>query len=107
MRVVSFFLCSLFTPRTCLLRDNDRHDQIDQRNPTEACEESQQGQQADDGWVNAKIFAQSCAHARDHAVGRTAGQLLVVGIHDVALLSMISIGTYVAGFERLQGYGGG
>src|SRR3970282_2253020 len=73
-----------------LLRDNQRHDQINYRDSSEAREERQHGQQADDGRVNAEIFAQSRAHTRDHAVGCTACQLLVVGVH-VALLSMISI----------------
>jgi len=31
-----------------LLRDNDCHDQVDQRDAAEACEERQQSQQADD-----------------------------------------------------------
>jgi len=33
--------------RLCLLRDNDRHDQVDQCDIVEACEERQQGQQTD------------------------------------------------------------
>ena len=73
-----------------LLRDNDRHDQVDQRDPTEAGEERQQGQQADDGRVDAEVVTHACAHARDHPVRGAAGQLLVVGGHD-ALLSIISM----------------
>lgn len=73
-----------------LLRDDDRHDQIDQRDAAEAREERQNGQQTDDGRVDAEVVAQARAHARDHAVGRTACQLLVTGIHKIALLSMIS-----------------
>lgn len=64
-----------------LLRDNQRHDQVDQHDPAEACEKCQHGQQADDGWVNAEVFAQARAHARDHAVGRASSQLFVVGVH--------------------------
>ena len=64
-----------------LLGDDQRHDQVDQRDPAEAGEERQQGQQADDGRVDAEVLAQACAHARDHAVGGTAGQLFVFGVH--------------------------
>ena len=64
-----------------LLRHNQRHDQVDQHDPAEASEKRQHGQQADDGWVNAEVFAQARAHARDHAVGRASSQLFVVGVH--------------------------
>ena len=84
-----------------LLGDNESHDQIDQRDPAEAREESQHGQQTYDGRVNAEVVAQACAHARDHAVGCASGQLFVVGVH-VALLSMISRETYAGVGMKLQ-----
>jgi hypothetical protein len=77
--------------RLCLLRDNQRHDQIDDCDSAEAREKRQHGQQADDGWVNVEIFAQPSAYTRDHSVGCTASQWLVIGVHDIALLSIISM----------------
>lgn len=87
-----------------LLRDDNRHDQIHDGDSAKACEEREDDQQTDDGWVDAKVFAQARADACDHAVGRTACQLPVVGVHD-ALLSMISTGTYAGRQWKLQKFG--
>lgn len=40
-----------------LLGNNDRHDQIDYGNPAKAGEKCQHSQQADDGRINAEVFA--------------------------------------------------
>jgi hypothetical protein len=74
-----------------LLWDNQRHDQIHDRDAAKAGEKRQHGQQANNGRIDTKVFSQPCADSRDHAVGRAASQLLVIGIHDIALLSMISM----------------
>ena len=84
-----------------LLRDNQRHDQVDDCNSAEASEERKNGQQADNGRVNAEILAQACAYARYHAVRGTAGQWSVVCVH-ILLLSIISTETYAKERRKLQ-----
>jgi len=88
-----------------LFRDDDRHDQVHDGDPAEAGEECQDGEQANDGWIDAEIVTQSRTNSRNHAVGRAACQLLVVGVHDV-LLSMISTRTYAGGRRRLRIFAG-
>ena len=55
-----------------LLRDDDRHDQIHNRDSAEAGEECQDREQTDDGGIDAEIVAQACTYAREHAVGGAA-----------------------------------
>src|SRR5215210_7351563 len=73
-----------------LLRDDDRHDQVHNRDPAKAREKCEDSQQTDNRGVNTKVIAQACTYPRDHPVGRTASQLFRVCVHD-ALLSMISM----------------
>jgi hypothetical protein len=74
-----------------LFWDDQRHDQVYDCDPMEAREKRQHSQQTDDRRIDPEVFAQSRAYSRDHTVGRASSQWLVIGIHDIALLSMISM----------------